>query len=624
MSKPRLLICGGASVSLDDARRKDRTVKELTTFGSDANVHFVVEDLCKSFSNQIGDRVVDLIDIAAYVYSADCNTNRGLEGIDTDGKQTWSRDFHFIVPVKDIKFWNDESVRNELTLLLSRISNDRFHFDFVDQASQYRQQIFQYGENREWPFYKPERVLLFSGGLDSLAGAIETATEGKNLVLVSHRSTPTMFKRQRDLLGSLQNAYPKVKILHVPVSLHLTKKLQSREPTQRTRSFLFACLAIAVAKSTDADGIRFFENGIVSVNLPVADEVVGARASRTTHPRTLQDFQSFFRRVLEKEIRVDNPFFWNTKKDIVKKVSTSRDPNLIALSRSCAHSRFTTKSSWHCGNCSQCIDRRIAVIAADAEAFDPASDYEIDVFTGPRKERYDQNIALDYVRLAKELKELGVEGIASNYSDEIFDANRCLDGGRVTAERLCALLAEHGRAASDVIASQISRHAQRFIDGDLPESCLIRLVAGNQHKVVPWHRFSDGITNCLRAGLPAVCNESRPANETDLQRLCDGLLKAAGERLQREFPYERWGIIGTKPDWSEEEINLWIELKFARKKSAPPGRISDEIAADITKYGDKGKRVLFLIYDPERLVHDDVGFLAPILSHSDMRAEILR
>lgn len=92
MSQPRLFICGGASMSEDDERRNGRTVKELRTFGVDANVHFVVEDLCKKFGEQIGDRIADLLDIAAYVYAADCNTERGYAGVDTEGKKTWSRD----------------------------------------------------------------------------------------------------------------------------------------------------------------------------------------------------------------------------------------------------------------------------------------------------------------------------------------------------------------------------------------------------------------------------------------------------------------------------------------------------------------------------------------------------
>lgn len=624
MSQPRLFICGGAAVQASDERRTGRTVKELKTFGPDANVHFVVEDLCKGFGDRIGDRLVDLVDIAAYVYAADCNTERGHAGFDTDGKRTWSRDFSFVIPVKDLKFWSDKSVVHDLEQLLGRLSNDQFHFDFVGKPSQQRQQVFQYGENPDWPFQKPERVILFSGGLDSLAGAVETAAAGKNFVLVSHRSTPTMYKRQRDLLDRLRAAYPAVQMLHVPVALTLTKQLQSREPTQRTRSFLFACLAAAVAKSTESNGIRFFENGIVSVNLPVADEVIGARASRTTHPRTLHDFQAFLTKVLGGNLFVDNPFFWCTKKEIVEKVAASPDPYMISLSRSCAHTRFQTNSAWHCGACSQCIDRRIAVVAAKAEAYDEAGDYEIDVFTGPRKEGYSQNIALDYIRLAKELSELGADRIAQRFSDEIYEANRFLGNNRTSAERLCNLLTLHGKIASEVIASQISSNAHRFVAGDLAASSMVRLVAGSQHLVAGTQRFMQAIVTCLRDGLPMACSGNPPKTETDLQRVCDGLLRAAGQRLEREFPYAKWGLIGTKPDWSEDEIDLWIELKYARAKSASPGRISDEIAADITKYGDSRKRALFLIYDPNRLIQDDDGFTHPIRSHDGMHAELIR
>jgi hypothetical protein len=58
----------------------------------------------------------------------------------------------------------------------------------------------------------------------------------------------------------------------------------AREYTQRTRSFLFWALALAVGKSVNSNGMTFFENGVVSLNLPIADQVLRARASRTTHP----------------------------------------------------------------------------------------------------------------------------------------------------------------------------------------------------------------------------------------------------------------------------------------------------------------------------------------------------
>jgi hypothetical protein len=55
--------------------------------------------------------------------------------------------------------------------------------------------------------------------------------------------------------------------------------------TQRSRSLLFATLGLIVARMFRKNKLSFFENGIVSFNFPISEHVLGARASRTTHPR---------------------------------------------------------------------------------------------------------------------------------------------------------------------------------------------------------------------------------------------------------------------------------------------------------------------------------------------------
>src|SRR5690606_30612873 len=221
----------------------------------------------------------------------------------------------------------------------------------------------------------------------SLAGAVEMASEGEPLVLVSHRSVATVDKRQRDLVAALRARFSGSRLLHIPVWVNKASRL-GREYTQRTRSFLFSALGCAVAHSVDADGIRFFENGVVSLNLPVADEVLGARASRTTHPQALYLFGEFYSLVLDRDgdrpFVVDNPFLHKTKKEVIERIACRNATDLIELSCSCAHTVHKSKSQWHCGTCSQCIDRRMAVLAADVADADPARDYVVDVFTGPR------------------------------------------------------------------------------------------------------------------------------------------------------------------------------------------------------------------------------------------------
>jgi len=79
---------------------------------------------------------------------------------------------------------------------------------------------------------------MFSGGLDSLAGAVESAANGSNLILVSHRPVSVLSSRQADLFANLQKAFPKSKMKHVPVWVNKDGDI-TREFSQRTRSFLF-------------------------------------------------------------------------------------------------------------------------------------------------------------------------------------------------------------------------------------------------------------------------------------------------------------------------------------------------------------------------------------------------
>jgi len=79
----------------------------------------------------------------------------------------------------------------------------------------------------------------------------------------------------------------------------------------------------------------------------------------------------------------------------------------------------------------------------------------------------------------------------------------------------------------------------------------------------------------------------------------------------------------TKPDWSDERANVWVELKYVRKKTDIKS-ISEDIAADITKYGDNGRRTLFVVYDPQHLISDDQQFAQPVVARPDMMLSIIR
>src|ERR1700730_15933362 len=98
MIKNRLFICSGANVLKKDPIRLDRTAVELDSLGSNPNVHVQIENVTKVFLKQLSPRLVDLLEIAAYVYAADCSTNRGEEWTNDHTTEPWERDFQFVIP----------------------------------------------------------------------------------------------------------------------------------------------------------------------------------------------------------------------------------------------------------------------------------------------------------------------------------------------------------------------------------------------------------------------------------------------------------------------------------------------------------------------------------------------
>ena len=246
MIAPRLFMCSGAKVASDDPLAIGRQLVELDSVGSGANVNIRFENVAKVFNKHLSPRLVDLLEIASYVFSADCATSRGSEWTDESSTEPWSRDFAFVIPVREPTFWNASEHKCLITEVLTFLSNDKYSFTFVPlEHDRPDQQYLEFGELDDWLFYNPERVVMFSGGLDSLAGAVETARGGANVVLVSHRPVSTLDSRQRKLFAELQKEFPK-NLIHIPVWINKAEKF-GREPTQRTRSFLYSALGTVVA-----------------------------------------------------------------------------------------------------------------------------------------------------------------------------------------------------------------------------------------------------------------------------------------------------------------------------------------------------------------------------------------
>jgi DpnII restriction endonuclease len=245
------------------------------------------------------------------------------------------------------------------------------------------------------------------------------------------------------------------------------------------------------------------------------------------------------------------------------------------------------------------------------------------VLTGKRDDEADRTMAVSYARHALELAKSSPEDIAEKFNTEIGRAARAFSNPTAASHELINLHLRHGMAVQNVVTDSVSALALDLIEGNIEPTSLLGLVVERQHLASSWKRFCDRISLVLENGLPAACVSKLPDNETHLQQICDGLLRAADHNLIREYPYLRWSSRMTKPDFSEEAKSVWVELKYVRS-SSDIRHITEEIAADITKYRDNNRRTLFVVYDPEHLVIDEQSFSADIERHEGNLVKIIR
>lgn len=480
MQSKRYVICGDATVIPPPECEAEALRLHLYGNDDDHKITLQIDDIRRQMYKEVPARFHDLLEIATYVYAADQATARGKRDVETFGS-SWRRRFHFVVPVRDVAFWQSEAVQQCLCATLDFLSDDRYEFEFVPIGQQPSFQTFLNFNDQGQMLGFPEQVVLFSGGLDSLGGAVEEVVNQKRrVVLVNHRPTQKLDKRYQALKDLLDAKAPGNPPIHIRVTVH-KKKWMNQEYTQRSRSFLFAALGATIASMLGQSSIRFYENGVISMNLPVCAQVVGGKATRTTHPRVLHGFQTLLSLVSGGVFQVENPLIWKTKREVIDLIAKAGCEEMIAPSSSCSHTWEMTKEHSHCGTCSQCIDRRFAVIAAGVEQHDPLEHYKVDVFTQSRPKRRDvhedKTMFASYLERANQVDRLaGASRFLARYP-EVARVLPYLSGDPgASAQRCYELYKRHADEINGVVDTMFTRHGAAIRRRTLPADSLIRIV----------------------------------------------------------------------------------------------------------------------------------------------------
>jgi 7-cyano-7-deazaguanine synthase in queuosine biosynthesis len=287
-------------------------------------------------------RAWDLLSLALSVVAADTGVRRD------DTADGWTRQLDLHIAVGDPVFWNEQSER--ISRMLRFLTTDIWSLTFVDGG-------VQPAPPKTAVLPEQNCVVLLSGGLDSLIGAIDLAAQGKKPYAVSQisqgdKTTQSFFASQ--IGGGLA---------HLQLN-HNADCPGENERSQRSRSIIFfaygVLAATALKRYHDGKNVTLYvcENGFISINPPLTSSRVGSLSTRTTHPVYIGLFQELLDAAGLRVI-FENPHRFATKGEMLKKCADQTFLKKYAhTSTSCG--RYARNGYTHCGRCLPCLIRRSA------------------------------------------------------------------------------------------------------------------------------------------------------------------------------------------------------------------------------------------------------------------------
>jgi 7-cyano-7-deazaguanine synthase in queuosine biosynthesis len=303
----------------------------------------------------------DLLRVAAAVLDLDrLSLRRPLNTKGPKRELLWRRAIDAVIAVEDPSRWS--AVSDDLHALLALLADDVWTLTF-EQAEPFREQRLLFAPELDGS----AEIALFSGGLDSSVGLrARHLKSGCSFVAVSAVGNEVRRRAQDAALQTLRGLGVGVSAISIEHQLRSEVKLSRRalETTQRTRGLFFLSIGAAVASRLGSPKFHVYETGIGCLNVPTSPAQIASQGTRAMHPLTLVRFNSLMARVLDHPTQVLVPFFFMTKGELCALV---RD-DLRALAQKCSScdegDGHKPDPMEHCGLCTSCMFRRIAIVSA--------------------------------------------------------------------------------------------------------------------------------------------------------------------------------------------------------------------------------------------------------------------
>lgn len=409
---------------------------------------FRVDDhvIAGAFQAGLPESVSDLVDVALAVYLSDRLCRRGSNRHQRY-LYDWARHIKVTVPVRNPDLWAASSLYTQLTSTLAFLTEDTWEFEFVS-----RQRLEPRSVQQEFfprSVQGTPRVALFSGGLDSLGGLCSEIEDQRadTFVLFAGGTNFNHAHRQKRLAAAVAGhtgAHIIPCIVPYGFGGRSHREGNRDEPTQRTRGFVHTALGAATAIMAGVNELAVYENGVGAINLPYSGAQIGTHLTRAANPIALGMMSDLLTAAFGQQFRIDLPFLFQTKGEILKSLLSLGVAHLVDETTSC--DRFLRQPQSQCGVCTSCVLRRQSLYAAGLRSFDK-QEYAADIYANdlhiPEQKLFGYRMMVDQVERLQRASG-AVDPWVSLVCEfpSLFEVSSFLDGnilGRNSANSLVAL-----------------------------------------------------------------------------------------------------------------------------------------------------------------------------------------
>jgi len=229
---------------------------------------------------------------------------------------------------------------------------------------------------------EPQDPILFSGGVDSISGAIKIISQNPKGVLLHINSSKSIFGKVRKIL--VDDFFNKTYTYCIDARI---KSRRDRSFFSNTRGLLFLTAGYVISKVLKSEKLVFCENGAQMLDIMLGSLAYNnATATKNTNIKYLKAIEDLFSHFEDRRFFVEYPLANRTKAESISEYLVD---DLLSKSWSCYSSRNRSKM---CGSCWNCFVTKMSALAA---GFSESLDFE----TNPLKEILTSNTFLDNQRI---------------------------------------------------------------------------------------------------------------------------------------------------------------------------------------------------------------------------------